>query len=331
VPAPIDSSRAPATEPPPRPVRAEPADYASATEGCALVDVSERGKLALTGPEAKDFLHGQVTNDIVGLNPGHGCYAAFLTHKGKMLGDMRVLDAGDELLLDCERAVLQPLFTLIHRFKLGRQVELHKRTIQRGMLSLIGPGARAIAGAHALGEAEHDNVAAMVDGVGVHLIATYLGVDVVCAAEDTAAVTDSLVAAGARVVPEAVHEVLRVERGRPRYGHDLDDSVIPQEAALNERAVSFTKGCYVGQETVARLFYRGKPNRHLRGLRLDGAAVTGAELVRDGRVVGHLGTVAISPVHGVIALGIVRRELSPGDTVAVDDGSVSAVLTQLPF
>ena len=322
-------SAAPAA--PSEPAGATPSDYAAATEGCALVDVSERGKLALTGSEAKDFLHGQVTNDILGLEAGRGCYAAFLTHKGKMLGDLRVLDFGDELFLDCERSALQPLFTLIHRFKLGRQVELHKRTLQSGLLSLIGPRAREVAGAVALSAAEHDNAPGEIAGMPVRLIATYLGVDVLCAAEDTERVAQHLIAAGAVAVPEAVLELVRVEHGRPRYGIDLDDSVIPQEAALNERAVSFTKGCYVGQETVARLFYKGKPNRHLRGLRLSAPAAPGAPLSAGGRVVGHLGSVAVSPVHGFIALALVRREAAPGDTVAVGDGTVSATLTELPF
>src|SRR5215207_10609471 len=120
--------------------------YRAMTEGCAVVDRSERGKLSLTGAEAKEFLHGQVTNDVEGLEPGGGCYAAFLTPKGKMLGDLRVLDTGEELLLDCERVALQELFNLIRRFKLGRDVELHKRTLQSALFSLIGPEARAIAG-----------------------------------------------------------------------------------------------------------------------------------------------------------------------------------------
>ena len=93
--------------------------YRALTEGCGLVDRSERGKLALTGPDAKTFLQGQVTNDIEGLEPGRGCYAALLTHKGKMLGDLRALDLGDELLLDTERSALQELFNMIRRFKLG--------------------------------------------------------------------------------------------------------------------------------------------------------------------------------------------------------------------
>src|SRR5215203_5987956 len=131
-------------------------EYRTLTEGCGLVDRSERGKLALTGAEAKAFLQGQVTNDVEGLEPGRGCYAAFLTHKGKMLGDLRILDVGDELLLDTERATLQELFNMIRRYKLGRDVELHKRTVERALLSLVGPGAREAAGARDLGGAEHD-------------------------------------------------------------------------------------------------------------------------------------------------------------------------------
>ena len=294
-----------------------------------VVDRSERGKLALTGSEAKDFLQGQVTNDIVGLEPGKGCYAAFLTHKGKMLGDLRVFDLSDELLLDCERVALQELFNMIRRFKLGRDVELHKRTVERGLLSLVGPGARAATGAEALGPAEHDNAAGEIGGVPVRLVATDAGVDLICDAERTGELKAAL--ADVPEVSEAAAEVVRVESGRPRYGLDLDESVIPQEAALNERAVSFTKGCYVGQETVARLYYRGKPNRHLRGLRLSEPAATGDVLRLGEREVGHLGSSVVSPAHGPIGLAIVRREASPGDSVTVGDSGVTATLVELPF
>ena len=117
---------------------------------------------------------------------------------------------------------------------------------------------------------------------------------------------------------EVAAEVVRVERGRPRYGVDLDDSVIPQEAGLNERAVSFTKGCYLGQETVARLYYKGKPNRHLRGLRLSEPVPIGTQLLLGGREVGRVGSSVLSPRLGPIALAIVRREASPGDTLNFD-------------
>src|SRR5437588_4805662 len=116
-------------------------EYRTVTDACGLLDCSQRGKLALTGPEAKSFLQGQVTNDVEALSPGQGCYAAFLTPKGKMLGDLRILDAGDELLLDTERSALQGLFNMIRRFSIGYDVSLHKRTLERGLLSLIGPGA----------------------------------------------------------------------------------------------------------------------------------------------------------------------------------------------
>ena len=305
--------------------------YRAMIEGCAVVDRSERGKLALTGAEAKEFLHGQVTNDVEGLEPGTGCYAAFLTHKGKMLGDLRILDTGDELLLDCERVSLQELFNMIRRFKLGRDVELHKRTLETGLLSLIGPDARRIAGAGDLPEAEHAHRAGRLGGAAVRLVVTDLGVDVLCDAADTEPVAAALIAAGAVPAGEDAAEVRRVETGRPRYGVDLDDGVIPQEAGLNERAVSFEKGCYVGQETVARLHFRGKPNRHLRGLRLSGAVATGTPLRLGEREVGRLASVVVSPRLGPIGLALVRREAQPGDTLVAGDGDVRAEVVDLPF
>jgi folate-binding protein YgfZ len=294
--------------------------------GCGLLDRSDRGKLALTGPEAKSFLHGQVTNDVEGLSPGEGCYAAFLNPKGKMQGDLRILDTGDELWLDTEREALQPLFTMIHRYKLGSDLELHKRTLQQGLLSLIGPQAREIAGAEDLAPTEHANAQAEIDGIPVLLVATDAGVDLVTDAERTQELADALRARGARDVAEGAAEALRVQRGRPRFGREMDESTIPQEAGINERAVSFTKGCYVGQETVARLHYRGKPNRHLRGLRLSGPAETGAELRLGDKVVGRVGTVA-----GERALAIVRREAEPGATLTVGEGEARAEVVELPF
>jgi folate-binding protein YgfZ len=306
-------------------------DYRVLTEACGLLDRSERGKLALTGAEAKAFLNGQVTNEVEALDSGQGIYAAFLSPKGKMLGDLRILDLGDELWLDTERTTLQELFNMIRRYRIGYEVELHKRTLERGLLSLIGPDARAVARADGLPPDEHANVAAEVEGIAVRLVATDAGVDLISDSGATEALAAALRARGAASVDEAAAEVLRVEAGRPRYGIDLDDSVIPQEAGLNERAVSFTKGCYVGQETVARLHWKGKPNRHLRGLRLSAPAAHGDELRLGDRVVGAVGTVVVSPRLGPVALAIVRREAEPGATVAVGGGDTIADVVQLPF
>jgi folate-binding protein YgfZ len=309
-------------------------DYRTITEACGLFDRSERGKLALTGADARSFLQGQVTNDVEGLPDVAGCYAAFLTPKGKMLGDLRILAAGDELLLDTERVALQGLFNMIRRFSIGYDVELHKRTLECGLLSLVGPDAAAVAGAGSLPADEHAHVLVEVpgSGVGARAIRTDVGVDLLCAAEDVDALRAALEDAGAVAVSEPAVECLRIEHGRPRYGIDLDDSVIPQEAGLNERAVSFTKGCYVGQETVARLYYRGKPNRQLRGLRLSAPASPGDELTFEGRVVGRVASVAQSPRFGPIGLALVRREAPPGSVVAVGDGGeLAGEVTELPL
>jgi tRNA-modifying protein YgfZ len=319
-------------------------EYRVLVEGCGVVDRSQRGKLALTGAGALEFLGGQVTNELSPLRPGTGCYAAFLTHKGKMLGDLRILAVDDDedasghapgapaaLLLDTERVALQGLFDMIRRFKVGYDVELHKRTVERGLLSLIGPDAPAIAGAQALAEAEHANAPMEIDGIAALAVRTDVGIDLICAAASTSALSAALDARGAPAISEQAAECLRVERGRPRYGVDLDDTVIPQEAGLNERAVSFTKGCYVGQETVARLHYKGKPNRHLRGLRLSAPAAPGDELRLGERPVGRVGSAVLSPRLGPIALALVRREAAPGSTVSVGEHGASAEVLELPF
>jgi folate-binding protein YgfZ len=300
-------------------------------ESVGLVDRSERGKLALSGSQAKEFLTGQVTNDVIALEPGGGCYAAFLTPKGKMLGDLRILDLGDELWLDTERATLQPLFDMIRHFKIGYDVELHKRTVQQALLSLVGPRAREVAGAEQLPSAEHSSMRARRGGVDVVLAATADGIDAICAAEDAGAVRAAFLEAGAIEVGEDAAELLRVEAGRPRYGRELDATTIPQEAGLNDRAVSFDKGCYVGQETVARLFYKGKPNRHLRGLRLHGTAATGDVLRLGEREVGRVGTIVDSPALGPIALAVVRREAEPGATLEIGEAGSTASVVELPF
>ncbi|HEY2217241.1 MAG TPA: glycine cleavage T C-terminal barrel domain-containing protein [Solirubrobacteraceae bacterium] len=326
--------------------------------GCGLLDRSERGKLALSGAGAVEFLNGQVTNELADLIAGEGRYAAFLTHKGKMLGDLRVLavvpqdragagaggEAPLELLLDTERVALQELFDMIRRFKVGYDVELHKRTLESGLLSLIGPGAERVAGVGgstanddpgapnvALAAEEHANARVEIEGVPVLAIRTDVGIDLLCESADTERLRAALLGRGAEPVSEAAAECARIERGRPRFGADLDDSTIPQEAGLNERAVSFTKGCYVGQETVARLFYKGKPNRHLRGVQLSAPAEPGAELLLDERVVGRLGSVAISPTLGPIGLALVRREAEPGASVLVGEDGVRAEVVELPF
>jgi folate-binding protein YgfZ len=257
-----------------------------------------------------------------------------------MLGDLRILAAGEagerpsELLLDTERVALQSLFDMIRRFKVGYRVELHKRTLESSLLSLIGPASAAVAErafghepGGSLPSAEHEHIA-----LGpVRPIATDVGFDLLCDSEARESVLTRLIDAGAGAVGEDAAELVRVESGRPRYGIDVDESTIPQEAGLNKRAVSFTKGCYVGQETVARLHYKGKPNRHLRGLLLSEPVPTGAELRLGERAVGTLTSSVLSPARGPIGLALVRREAEPGATLAVGGEGATATVVELPF
>jgi len=303
--------------------------YRAATEAVAVLDRSQRGKLALSGSQAAEFLDSLLSNDIAAVEPGHGVTAALLTHKGRMLAEVRVLRTDAELELDCERAALQALFDALSGYRIGYDAELHKRTLQRGLLSLIGPGSeRPLESAP--GAVEHDHVETQIDGHGVRLIRTDVGIDVACSSEDTEALAAALATAGAEPIDEQTAEIVRIESGRPRFGVEIDETTMPQEAGIHERSVSYTKGCYIGQETVARLYWKGKPNRHLRGLRFEQPAEPGAPLALAGREVGVVGSVAHSPRLGMIGLALLRREAEPGATLEVAGGG-SATVTDLPF
>jgi tRNA-modifying protein YgfZ len=290
-------------------------DYELVTESAGLVDRSDRAKFVVRGSEAADFLQGQVSNDVEALEPGSGCYATVLSHKGKLRTDVRILRGDDSFWLDTEAIGHAVLEHMLRTYSLGRDVQFEDVTESRALLSLVGPAARERLDAAPPAE-EH----AFVSGEHGTYVATLLGVDVIAPAGTTLELEP---------VSEEAAECLRIEAGRPRLGYDMDADTIPQEAGINERAVSFTKGCYVGQETVARLHYKGKPNRHLRGLRLSEPAERGAEILLGERVVGRVGSTCVSPRLGPIALALVRREAEPGASVQV--GGAPAEVVDVPF
>jgi tRNA-modifying protein YgfZ len=306
------------------------AHYRAASDAVALLDRSERGKLALSGADAAAFLDSLLSNDIAGLRAGAGADAALLTHKGHLLAEVRVLAAEQELLLDCERAALQALFDALNSYRIGYRAELHKRTLECGLLSLIGPASEGLLPA-APGPAEHDHIALELAGARARAIRTDTGIDLLCSSEDTAALGDALAQAGAVAIEETTAEIVRIESGRPRFGIEIDESTMPQEAGIHQRAVSYTKGCYVGQETVARLYWKGRPNRNLRGLRLSEPVERGAGLLLEGQSVGTVGSSAQSPRLGPIALAMLRREAQVGDELEVVGSGARAVVAELPF
>jgi folate-binding protein YgfZ len=298
------------------------AEYELLTESAGLVPRGARAVLELTGAEAAEFLQGQVSNDVEALEPGQGCYATLLDHKGKLRTDLRVLRlAPDRLLVDADPAGRRALAHTFEMYSLGRQVTPRDVSDERVLLSLVGPGAAA-ALEGSPGPEEH---ACLEGALGVYAT-TDVGVDLIVGADRA---SDARGALDVPEVTEDVAEVVRIERGRPRLLHDMDSTTMPQEAGINERAVSFTKGCYVGQETVARLHYRGKPNRHLRGLRLSEPAEHGEPVTLGEKQVGTIGSAGVSPVHGPIALALVRREAEPGAEVSV--AGAPATVVELPF
>src|SRR4051794_33829327 len=216
------------------------AEYDLLREAVGLADSSARGKLRLTGAEAAEFLQGQVTNDVEALAPGSGCYSALLNHKGKVQLDMRVLRGEDWIWIDTEPGYAPLMERTVRTFGIGRDVRAEEATESRAILSLLGPAARSVLDAEPPAE-EH----AFTEGEHGLYVATRLGVDVICPAGNAEAVR---IALGVDDVSDDAADCLRIEAGRPRFGADFDSDTIPEEAGLNDRAVSFTKGCYVGQE-----------------------------------------------------------------------------------
>ena len=196
--------------------------------------------------------------------------------------------------------------------------------------TLIGPASGEAAGVPPLAP-EHAQHYADRNGIEILAVATDQGLDLITRPDAVDSVHRQLIAAGAVHLSEEAAEIIRVESGRPRFGLDMGPESMPAEAGIVERAVDFEKGCYIGQEPVARLHYRGKPNRRLRGLRLSAPAAHGDPLFLGDREVGAIGSSCISPAHGPIALAIVRREAADGQRLAVGGGGATAELVELPF
>jgi tRNA-modifying protein YgfZ len=324
------------------------AQYRQLREECGLLDRSSRGKLLVSGPDAAEYLQGQLTNDVEALEPGEGCYAALLDRKGHMQADMRLLhpppqasavgyppiggitNSGSLFWVDTEAEGREAALRHLTMYSIGREVEIADVTDERAILSLIGPRSAEVAGTSAL--PEHTCEARSIQGIECLAVGTGAGIDLIAAAgANLARLREALLEAGAVEVDPAAAEILRIEAGVPRFGAEMGAETMPAEAGIVERAVSFTKGCYIGQETVARLHYKGKPNRRLRGLRLSAPAEPGAPLRLGEREVGRLGSACVSPALGPIGLAILRREAEPGDEPAVGEDGVTARVVDLPF
>jgi folate-binding protein YgfZ len=282
--------------------RLAPAGGGAAVRGaCALMWVE--------GPDAASFLHGLVSNDVLALAPGDATHALLLDERGHVRADMRVArDADDAFTLVVDPDQAGALAEALDRYHFSEALELIGPE-PFALLTVGGAGAVDAAGAEL-------TVPGRVPGT----------VDLVVGDADAA-----LAALGLPEAPAEALEALRVEAGVPRVGVDTGAGTLVQEAGLETRAVSFDKGCYLGQETVARAQYRGRVNRRLRGLRLEAPAQAGAAVRRDGRELGRVSSAAVHPELGPIALATLRREAEPGAEVEVEGVPGTATVTELPF
>jgi folate-binding protein YgfZ len=286
------------------------AQYRQLREECGLLDRAGRGVIAVTGPDAAEYLQGQLTNDVEALEPGEGQYAALLDRKGHMQSDMRVLRlSAEEILLDTEGLAREAVLGHLTMYSVGRDVAVSDAGEERAIISLIGPRSVELAGTAALPENACEET--RVAGAACVAAGTREGIDLIVAVADRERLREALLETGVIEVSAEAAEILRIEAGRPRFGAEMGAETMPAEAGIVEDAVSFTKGCYIGQETVARLHYKGRPNRHLRGLRLSAPAAPGESLRLGEKEVGRLGSAGVSPALGPIGLAILRREAEP--------------------
>ena len=312
--------------------------------GAGLIDRSYSGRILLTGADRRSYLQGLLTNDIEALTPGTGCYAAMLNAQGRMLTDMRVLELGDAILLDVPVAVVSSIRDHLDRFIFAEDVQVEDATAARAEIGLYGPGALDVLVKAGTDDGAPSSLFQMtrirIAGVDALLVksdeAGVEGYDVIVDRTGEEAVTAALVAAGAVRVSEADAEAVRIESGRPRFGRDMDTDTIPLEAGLEERAISRTKGCYVGQEVIVRVQDRGhgRVAKRLVGLTLDPDAkvpAAGARIASGDREIGRVTSATWSPaLDRPIALGYVHRDFV-AERTAVSIDATSAKVTALPF
>jgi folate-binding protein YgfZ len=306
-----------------------------------LFDLTGRAEIAVMGRDAAEFLNGLVTNDVKRLRPGEGCAAALLTPKGRMQADLAILRAGEELIVDSDPALVRTLDGLFRKYIFFQQVAIENRTGVTGVLHVEGTGAGDVLRAF-LGEEGPAEPHSSVLVAGVRAVREsrggWDGFDLRAPRERLTTLHAALLGAGAAAAEAPVLEAARIEAGIPRWGAELSEEVLPDEAGLTSRGyVSYTKGCYLGQETVARIRTYGHVNRHLVGLLLDAAAVPprGAEIRRGASKVGLVTSAIRSERLGrAVALAYVHRDsAAPGTLLAVllPAGPAEAVVTAFPL
>jgi folate-binding protein YgfZ len=327
-------------------------DQYQALRNSAVVGaVSLRAAIGVGGKDRASYLQGLLTNDIQALTPGSGCYSAWLTAQGRMLTDMHVLESGDMILLDVPAAKLSSTLQRLDQFLFGEDVQLVDLSNALTAVWIHGPTAPAML-ERALSDAGKADAevgttlsswpvyrntrAAFGDAAVVVARVDQLGVPGFCVYIDPAQAMNfkvALIAAGAVGAEAGAIEAARIEAGYPVFGIDMTEDTIPLEAGIEHRAISLTKGCYVGQEVIIRVLHRGggRVVKRLVGLRIDGDVPgSGAKILAGEKEIGVVTSAVKSPRLGTIALGYVHRDFTASGT-AVLVNAAPAVVSDLPL
>ena len=340
-----------------------PEQYRAVRQGAGLLDRSHRGRVLVTGTDRIDYLQGLLTNDIAALGPGDGCYSAYLTPQGRLIADLDLFNLGEAVLIDIHGDVTSFLIERFRELVFAEEVEIDDWTETWTSFGLYGPSAADVfeaafeksvddEGATAVRRLQPHRCARLSSRAGAVILARTdelgeLGFSLFVERDGAAVAAQALVAAGGVEIDHETRDVVRVESGRPAFPDDMDQETIPLEAGIEDRAISDSKGCYVGQEVIIRILHRGQGRiaRKLAGLTLGVEATAadgdlrvpekGAAVLSGDEAVGRVTSAALSPTLGrVIALGYLPRDLAePGSRVSVALGAdrVEAIVTARPF
>jgi folate-binding protein YgfZ len=321
--------------------------YRAARDHAAIVDRRDRARIVVSGHDRASYLQGLLTNDIEALKPGEGCYAAYLTPQGRMISDVHVYELGDVMLLALPAQTKDVVLTKLDQFIFSEDVQLGDVTQTFFDLAVVGPDAGRVLGS-VLGEGESAGFESMPEhgnrrlqfGGQPAIVARITdlgepGFDVFVQKEQAGELEQALDGAGVARLDEGLVEAIRIEAGVPKFGRDLDEDTIPLEAGLESRAISFSKGCYVGQEVIIRVLHRGhgRVARRLSGVIFEGdrSPAAGAAVIADGREIGRVTSSAISPaLRRPIALAYLHRDSWAAGTSLTADG-ITGTVADLPF
>jgi folate-binding protein YgfZ len=328
------------------------AEHAALLQRAGLLDLSFRSRLCITGADRVRFLHGQVTNDVKRLQTGSGCYAALITAKGKMQSDLNIYSLADEILLDFEPGLTQTVSDRLEKYIIADDVQVVDVSSLFGLLSIQGPKASEALQSLGLFSNLPSQPFAFVNVQAPDLGALYLmnaprlnnqGFDLFAPVSALQTIIEKLLtgatSVGGRLCGWQALELARIEVGIPRFGADMDETNIPLEAGLEQRAISFNKGCYIGQEVISRIHTFGQVAKAIRGLRLadnlKNLPPKGAKLFHDAKEVGYITSSAQSRrLQANIALGYVRKEVNQIGTelrLLSDGGESTVKIIQIPF